>query len=68
VDHLRPQFNNTRWNDKKNKKTKKTTRQMTWQNILEYARIACDKASNDIDKAAIYDDVLGILYKVWEKK
>lgn len=39
---------------------------MTWQNILEYARIACDKALNHIDKAAIYDDVLGILYKVWE--
>lgn len=50
------------WSDKKR------TRQTTWQGILEYARIACDKALNDIDKAIIYDDVLGILYKVLGRK
>lgn len=36
-----------------------TTRQMTWQNLLEYARIALDNLRKNVDRVAIYDDVIG---------
>jgi hypothetical protein len=31
---------------------------MTWQSLLEYARIAWDNARKNVDKVAIYDDVI----------
>jgi F420-0:gamma-glutamyl ligase-like protein len=34
------------------------SQQMTWQSLLEYARIAWDNARKNVDKVAIYDDVI----------
>lgn len=45
-------FNNTRWDVRK-------TQQLIWQNILEYSRIAWETTYRDVDKDAIYDNLIG---------
>lgn len=37
-----------------------------WQSILEYARIECDIACREAEKAINYNDVIGQHDKIWE--